>query len=83
MSVESRLLEVVGHTLGTVADIIEGELLGDDGPPAVGAEFNGIRFLYLPHPPSLFLDYPMSLRAKAKQSVPSFTVILAPYRGAG
>jgi hypothetical protein len=38
------LLEVIGDALGAVADVLEGELLPDDGPPAVRAELDGVLF---------------------------------------
>ena len=46
------LLQVVGYPLGTGTYIIKGEVLSDNAPPAIGAEFNGS--FYLPHPPCIF-----------------------------
>jgi len=33
-------LEVVGYALGSEADVVEGEIAGDEAAPAAGAKFN-------------------------------------------
>jgi hypothetical protein len=39
---------MVGYRLGADTHIIKGKILGNNAPPAIGAEFNGT--FYLPHP---------------------------------
>jgi len=62
---EPGLLEIAGDALGAVADVFEGEVLRDDGPPAVRAELDGIWFFYLPHP----LHFSSVIASEAKQSL--------------
>ena len=50
---KSRLLEIFGNPLGAEPYIFKGEVLGDDVPPAVGAELDWVFFLNLPHPLNL------------------------------
>ena len=45
---QPSLSEVIGYALRTSPHIIKGEVLSDDSPPAIGAEFNWA--VYLPHP---------------------------------
>jgi hypothetical protein len=52
---QPRFFKVIGDSLGAVADVFKGEILGNDRPPAVRAELDGISFFYLPHP--LHSDY--------------------------
>jgi hypothetical protein len=39
---QSLLFQEVGDALGTVAYVFKGKVLGDNRPPAVGAELDGI-----------------------------------------
>ena len=40
--VQLCLLKIIRHALGAVADVFKGEFLGNDSPPAVRAELDGI-----------------------------------------
>jgi hypothetical protein len=42
------LFQVIGHSLGAETYVVKGKVLGNNRPPAVGAELDGV--LYLPHP---------------------------------
>ena len=33
-------VKVIGYTLGTYPHVFEGEIIGDDSPPAIGTKFN-------------------------------------------
>jgi hypothetical protein len=44
------LPEVTGNALGAVPDVLKGEIIGDNGAPAIGAELDGIVSDYLGHP---------------------------------
>jgi len=66
---QPSLFQVVGYCLSTYPYVIEGKVLGNNSPPAVGTEFNEIVYpassplflLYTTYPVLLFSIYPLCL----------------------